>query len=226
MKIGNQSNLLDQNVCLFTLYGVTFILGLLILFVIDKGEAVLFFSDHRTKTGDWLFKYGTKLGEHYIYVFSLIILLFVKFRHAIAVPLLGLLVTLVAFVGKELFRIDRPKRFFSDLGLFEDIRLVEGVIVHSGASSFPSGHSMSGFALYTFFALCLKEKGAMALFLGLIAIMVGISRVYLVQHFLEDVIAGGLIGTFLAIFWYSFHLLWGKPNGWLDRKIDVAIWSK
>ena len=73
----------------------------------------------------------------------------------------------------------------------------------TGYSSFPSGHTFSAFAIYTFFALVSKQKWV-SLLCSLLAIGVGFSRVYLNQHFLEDIYLGSILGVGLAVGYYYF----------------------
>jgi len=44
----------------------------------------------------------------------------------------------------------------------------------------------------------------------LLAILAGYSRIYLAQHFLEDIMAGALIGTIFGL--VSYHLIWQYIN--------------
>ncbi len=82
----------------------------------------------------------------------------------------------------------------------QDLHFVEGVELHK-MMSFPSGHTTSIFALMTFFAIITKNKNWSVVYL-LIACLGAYSRMYLSQHFLEDLLAGsfiGLVSTFLLM---------------------------
>ncbi len=63
----------------------------------------------------------------------------------------------------------------------------------SGLISFPSGHSVTAFALAYVLSRA-YPKGSLAFYL--LATMVAFSRVYLARHFLSDVVAGAGIGLF------------------------------
>jgi membrane-associated phospholipid phosphatase len=193
-----------------------FAAGAILLLLIQTGDETFFFSARRSALADGLFRHGTKLGEGLAYFLALGILLFVRFRHALAVPWLGLMVTILSYGAKSYFHHDRPKPYLSKLGTFDELNLVEGVVVHSGANGFPSGHAMSAFALCTFLALCLPGKRRLGLALFGVALLVGISRIYLVQHFLKDVYLGAAMGILLAVGWYYLHHL--PRAGWLDRR--------
>lgn len=63
--------------------------------------------------------------------------------------------------------------------------------------SFPSGHTTAIFSVITPF---LFVSGWFSLFLILLAIIVGLSRIYLGLHYPSDCIAGSMIGTITALF--------------------------
>ena len=83
--------------------------------------------------------------------------------------------------------------------------------------SFPSGHTVTAFSLAVLFSYWSKNKALGPLFL-LIAILVGYSRMYLSEHFFEDVTAGSVIGFVITIAWFY----------WLDNKgfINQPKWQK
>lgn len=208
---------LRDNRWFFLPFGLFLALGALLLLSLDTGEAIFFFSKHRSYWGDLFFRYFTMMGEGAVYFLALGALLFVSYRHAAALPLLGLSVTLLSFLLKELFRHDRPFLYLRNTGVFDQVNVVDGVVLNGGNNSFPSGHAMSAFALYAFLALCLPRKGGLSLALFLMALLVGISRIYLVQHFLKDVYLGAIIGVLVALAWYFLQYRMDAP--WMGRRL-------
>ncbi|BDU68950.1 hypothetical protein GETHOR_10510 [Geothrix oryzae] len=67
----------------------------------------------------------------------------------------------------------------------------------NGGASFPSGHTTQAFALASVISEHADRPWVSGLSYGL-AGLVGLSRVEQRQHFLSDVVAGGLIGTFVG----------------------------
>lgn len=187
--------------------------------LMDTGDFVWFFNDRRSHFADWLFVYGTKLGEPIGFILAALGLLFIRLRYTLALPLVGFSVSLVSFPLKRFFHHDRPLAFFEDAGLEDFLLFVEGVKVHSGPSSFPSGHTMAGFALFTFVALCVPAKKWGGTLFMLLALIVGLSRIYLTQHFFKDVYLGGAIGVLLGVFWYYLQAL--PQASWLDWRIGA-----
>lgn len=190
-----------------------FFTGVILLFLLDKGDLIRFFSDNRTEFWNTFFKYGTQLGEEYTYLISFIVLLFIRFRFALFLPLVAGLTAVLSISLKSFLAHPRPKPWFTALN--EELTYVADVYVNvSMTSSFPSGHTFSGFAVFGFLALISDRAWLKALFASC-AIIVGVSRVYLVQHFLEDVVFGAFLGTALAIGLY-----------WLQSKLsdDSSKW--
>lgn len=209
--------LLMDNRWFFSGFFQFLVFGAFLLALMQTGDFVWFFNDRRAPWIDLLFVYGTKLGEPVGFILGAIGLLFLRLRYTLALPLLGLTVSVVSFPLKQFFSHNRPLAYFRQLDLDELLLFVEGVKVHSGPSSFPSGHTMAGFALFAFLALCTPSKKWGGLIFFLLALLVGLSRIYLTQHFFKDVYFGGTIGVLLAIGWYYLQAL--PKAKWLDWRL-------
>ncbi len=174
------------------------ILGAILLSQINTGDLLLFFSRNRSYFGDLFFKYFTKMAEEWIYILSILALLFVRFRYAALILITGITVSAVSHSSKAFFKHDRPRTHYTKLKMLDDIPKVEGVKLHVGPSSFPSGHTMSAFAIFSLFAFLYPEKRRFALLMFAFAFLTGLSRVYLVQHFFKDIYLGAIIGTIIS----------------------------
>lgn len=209
-------NLIKENRYFFVLFGLFLCIAGVILYNIEQGDAILFFSERRSPFGDFFFRYFTKVGEEWAYPVVILILVFTikphNYRHFIYVPLLGGIVSLVSYYTKAYFRHPRPLLYFERNDMLEQINQVAEVSLYGGLNSFPSGHTMSGFALYTFMALIIPNKKLGGLILFLVAFLVGISRIYLVQHFLKDVYLGAIIGVLIAVIFYLFEV-------WMESRV-------
>lgn len=212
--------LLRQNACFFTLFSLFLLVGGISLFNFQQGDLLLYFSDNRSYFGDLFFKYGTKLGEEWAFVAILVLFLFIRFRYALLIPLTGLVVMLISFLSKNYFLHPRPSEYYKSLGTLQDINLIEGVHLIKGLSSFPSGHTMAGFALFSLTAFLLKRKKGMGILLFLCALIVGVSRIYLVQHFFKDVYLGAILGVLIAMIIYAIQANYRFKE---ERKIDGRI---
>jgi membrane-associated phospholipid phosphatase len=86
---------------------------------------------------------------------------------------------------------------------------IDEVTLHN-YHSFPSGHTASIFALAAVLAFFIKNKTYSIIFL-IVAALVGYSRIYLGQHFMDDVLAGSVIGVFSSIIcWLYFANLFRR----------------
>lgn len=145
---------------------------------------------------DWWFTHFTHLGDG-IVVILLVPAYFVVKKTVLAIKLLvsflfsGLLVHLL----KALFQAPRPKTFFPE-NFYQ--HFIEGV-THSGFASFPSGHTTTAFAVAAMLSMNTGSK-PVCILCFVAAILVGYSRIYLGQHFVEDVATGIIIGVASSIF--------------------------
>jgi membrane-associated phospholipid phosphatase len=213
-----------------------FLFGLLLFLIIavigligwEQGTWLWFFNNNRTPVGDAFFRITTKAGEEWAFILTGLLLAFIRFRSALTIPVLAFFVTLVSASTKALFRQPRPLAYFRGLELDDQLNLIEGVRVNaSQVSSFPSGHTMAGFALFAFLAFAWPRRGkvAMGFFCLFMAVAVGLSRIYLVQHFLKDVALGAVLGVLVAVVIYYLHFRPGRhnPDSWLDRRWRLSI---
>ena len=204
----------------FILLSLVILSGLFLLVSFTKEEIFLFVNRNNSKFLDSLFGYGTDLGKGTIYIAAIIVTLFIKYRYALTVCLATIIETIMVQVPKRLLFPDvvRPIKYFDG---FQNLHIVEHIKIHSHYSV-PSGHTAVAFCVFTLMALFVKRKQMELPFLFL-AMFVGYSRIYLVQHFFLDVYFGVLIGVFSALFSFWLininqfrHIL---NQGWLDRNL-------
>lgn len=217
MKIYLRKLILYNN-WFFIAFGLFLVGGGLLLIFTNRGDEIFFFSNNRTVFSNLFFRFFTDLGDGIAFVITTFILLFWRFRTALVVLLLGLAVLFTSASTKRIFAAPRPYSYFKDTKLLDKITFVEGVRVNRGATSFPSGHTMSAFALFGFFALLLPYKRGLALLFFFSALLVGVSRMYLVQHFLRDVYLGAITGVMLAILFHYLHNHYFK-GAWAERAL-------
>lgn len=216
-----------ENRIYFVAFMVFWLIAFGIYLGITQGDDILFFNQRRTPLGDIFFRYGTQMGEEIAYLVVGLILAFVSYRHLVMIPIVGIVVTTVSAILKEIFRHPRPFRWFQENGMDGLLQTIEGVTINMGTNSFPSGHTMSAFALFTFLALCLPRKKINSAILIILPVMVGISRIYLIKHFLEDVLLGALVGVILGILLYRLqYQLFKYPHPWMDKSLNLRLRSK
>lgn len=170
----------------------------------DKGTEHFILYAQYGKIQNIFFKYFTHLGE--IYGILCCIPVFYLLRNkagfistAIALVLGNLSTTAL----KYLMAMPRPA---STTLAGKNIQFIEGVepLYHL---SFPSGHTEAAFCL--FFSLCFfTDKKGLQILYFLAALLVAISRMYLLQHFMADVLAGAWLGVIVATF--SYYVIYPK----------------
>lgn len=106
--------------------------------------------------------------------------------------------TVFIYALKHIFAVPRPSVLLNRLGY--TFHTVEGVSLHSSLS-FPSGHTAAAFALMFAISILCKHNWQRVLCLA-IAVLTGFSRIYLSQHFLEDVLAGSVVGILSTLLVY------------------------
>jgi membrane-associated phospholipid phosphatase len=184
--------------------------GVSLTFLGDKGYSLKWLAMYRTPFADQYFYHVTKLGEEIGFVIIGILLWLRSWKKMIFIPLLGGVVTLVTYVLKEIFQHERPSIYLDRTGWIGPMAVLDYNLL-SGHGSFPSGHSMAAWALFTFTAALIRKTWVSVLCLFLAA-SVSISRIYLMAHFLRDVLAGAAVGFVLGYMAYFFLDKWMKQR--------------
>ena len=180
------------------------LLGLVLLATAQKGDVVLWVNARHQPIWDGFFRYATYLGDG-LFWFLLLALLAARYRRFGLLALLAAGVSALVVQGlKNMFDVERPMRYL----VGHDLHFVPGVDVH-GFLSFPSGHTGAAFTGFFLLAAWSRRPWVGALcFVG--AALAGFSRIYLVQHFLADVLVGSLLGVLVA----GAMLLAFRGRGW------------
>ncbi len=192
------------------LAGMTVIFGLLALsFLWAAGERVdAWVFMHFNLTGQrprWLDRVmlaWTQFGNS-LFAFGLAaVLFFVRDRRIAYELILGTLtVWLVVELVKAGIRRPRP---------FETIEKTRVVGYRESGRSFPSGHTTQAFFLVTLLSQY-YELGAWAIVLYIMAVLVGITRMYVGAHYPRDVLAGAMLGS-----------VWGLVSIIIDQRFPVG----
>ena len=127
------------------------------------------------------------------------ILVYRKYKLFFAAGTVLLLTTIIVQIAKHYYNEPRPSLYFADANTL--VHTVKWVTVH-GSCSFPSGHTTTAFAMFTFLTLICRNKLAGFAFLTL-ALLAAHSRIYLAQHFFVDVYVGSIIGTISSLVVYT-----------------------
>ena len=203
---------------------VFFNAGLLLAFFVPYGDEILYLNGLRHEPFNTAFRLITKLGEVYAFLIAGVALLFWRFRFALLIAITGLIILPTTYVFKEHFSADRPITFFQEKGMRQSVVTVPGVDLNTGQTSFPSGHTTAAFGLYSILALIAGSRRLRwgIVFAGL-AILVAVSRVFLVQHFLADIMAGATLGLLIgSLVWRLNEMPFFRQSGMLDKRIAIG----
>ena len=152
--------------------------------MVPYSQELLFFNDLRHEPFNTLFQFLTQCGEFGAFILFGVAAFFWKPRYAILIAVVGLLAMPVGYFVKDIIGVDRPITYFEKNIGVEQLVLVPNVSLNRGQTSFPSGHTMAAFALYGLLALMAGHRHERwGLGFATMAILVGISRIFLVQHF-------------------------------------------
>jgi membrane-associated phospholipid phosphatase len=204
----------------FSLY-ITLLMVLMVTsLTIPKGEDILWINGHHTRFLDYFFHFVTNLGDGLIFAPIILGTLFVRYYATIIASVVAIANGIaISILKRMIFPIEgRPVTFMDHSLLY----FVPGVEVHS-RFSFPSGHTATAFAAAVFISLMSKSKST-TIFVTLIALLVGYSRVYLLQHFLIDACYGALVGSTITAISY-FMLDRQKILVWMNRRLEIKLKS-
>ena len=176
----------------------TWFLGALFILFQDKLDFQKKINQMGNPVLDLVMRNLTYAGDGLFAVLVFIVLLFIRIKTAL-IALISFVLTagVVQLLKHTVF--DTMKRPYYFLQSDVNFRIIEDLTYHS-SNSFPSGHSASIFAICTVIAYQYKSKLSIQLLLVVIAVLVALTRVYLCQHFLQDIIAGSLIGTLISYY--------------------------
>jgi membrane-associated phospholipid phosphatase len=195
-----------MNAPMKSLYFIGFIFSYLIVCVLwlmnDHGDIVLWINSRRTLFFDQSMPLITFFGDGIFYAIISLSLVAYRWRLGLFFAMAGVVQAIVsAFLKRAVFgKVPRPIYYFEELGI--DLKLIEN-FDYAKIYSFPSGHTMTVFLWTALLSMTIVPKRWHFALLAL-AILTGLSRIYLLQHFLSDVIAGAFTGVFLAIFFARY----------------------
>ena len=209
---------IQQNKFFFALYGIFIIAGGVLVASMERGNEILYFNSLHTPFLNSFFYYVTKLAEAPLFVLSLVIAIRFSYGKGMILTLNALLVFAFTGVLKH-FVFDsqvRPSVFFEGKA---ELHFVQGLEVLR-YNSFPSGHTAGAFGFFCMLSLLLKDK-RLSIFFFATALLVGVSRVYLLQHFFRDVYVGSMVGVGVATFFYLTFVRSGFYNSlhWKDKAL-------
>jgi membrane-associated phospholipid phosphatase len=188
---------------------------LIIKLLYTRHDIYFAINSFHTNFLDSIEPYITYIGDGVtIIIISAVLLVVCNYRASFLLITSYALTALTAQILKYSFDMPRPKVYFANE--LNKVHFVKGLYILS-VHSFPSGHTVTAFSAGVVITYLAKNKawGAVLLFA---ALMVGYSRMYLSQHFFEDVTVGSVVGVLITFLWLSY----------IDRKefINSPRWNQ
>jgi membrane-associated phospholipid phosphatase len=203
MNIGIKDVL--QQIRLFFIPYLILLCACLIIKLTYSREVIYFAVNSRNSAwADYIAPYITDIGNGWTIIILAVIWSLFNLRGAFLIATSYGITSILVQIVKRIVDAPRPKLYFYDQ--LSHIHFVKGMYVDT-FDSFPSGHSVTAFSAAVAITYLCKNK-SWAVLLLLIAVMVGCSRMYLSEHFFEDVVAGSIMGVVVTVFWIT----------WLDNK--------
>jgi membrane-associated phospholipid phosphatase len=186
----------------------------------DKGQEVLVINGFHNVQLDFFFSHITELGNGLLFLPVIIVVAFKSYRLAILGTAVWAMHGLCCLVMKRVVFPD----FKRPVALIDNslLHFPEGVKVHYHYS-FPSGHTATIFCLAVFVSLIYKNR-LLSIVMIIVALVVGCSRIYLLQHFLEDVLAGAVLGSAISFSFYQYFIATKFPP-WMNSNLSVLFRS-
>lgn len=191
-------------------WGIFFLVSVPYLILLGKTESHLWLVSLNTAETEKAFRILTLLGEGWLFGLALVFV-FLKNRRWLLPFLFSWLLSVTSVQGlKKLVFTDcpRPAAVFQDAMEWKPVEGVE----YRYQESFPSGHTADAFAVC--FALAILSGSAFySVLLFFLAFAVGMSRIFLSQHFLQDVLGGSFIAILCTLLLFVlFRRAWVKKN--------------
>lgn len=195
-------NILRDNRYFLIPFAVIWCVALIFSMMHSKAETHLIINQLHAPWADTFFKYFTEAGGWFPWVIIGLTLFTFRLKDFFVLLSSQLVATVITTPLKHIFNVARPQILLNELNL--NFYTVDGVNLHSSLS-FPSGHTSSAFSLFFAIAVLCKKPWQKCCCL-ILACLAGYSRIYLSQHFLQDVLAGsviGIISVIIAAYWFT-----------------------
>ena len=184
---------------------------LLIALEYSRINAHYLLNSFHTSILDTFFQYFTYIGGGFPVYLGIAWFLYNK-RQGLYILLTQGLTSIITQALKYICAHPRPLTYFREMSTPLP-PTVNGVEIWDAYHSFPSGHTSAAFALCACLAAIVPPKYRWAqLVLVLFGWLGAYSRIYLSQHFIDDILAGSVIGIFSAglLYLILFQKEWGN----------------
>jgi membrane-associated phospholipid phosphatase len=188
--------------------GLFILTGLILILITDKYELHLSANQLVGGSADDFFKYFTHVGDGISVAIIIAVISLTTIKKVLPHFVLGITTFAVSGMLAQFFKrivfpdVQRPMNVFG----IEHLNVIEGVELH-GSNSFPSGHSTVSFGLFIFIAFVFRKYRYIQVLAAICAVLAAYSRVHISQHFIEDIVAGAILGVITL---FLMHWIFSK----------------
>ena len=181
----------------YNLVAIFILLLVVVLVLLGARNSFLWLNGFQSQQVGAFFQYYTYLGDGITLTLISVLILLYRFKNGLFCLASYAISGLIAqFFKLMVFENElRPLAYFERIN--QNINTIDGVQL-ALYNSFPSGHTAAAFAFATSCAISIKNKTGHVV-LAILASLVGVSRVYLAQHFIVDVLGGTVVGVLSAV---------------------------
>ena len=158
----------------------------------SQAQLFLFINQFVSSKIDFIFFVLTWLGSGWAYAVVCLLILFFQKKYfwlsVISFAATGLIAQAIKYLIPQ---NPRPLTFFSST---HTTIKISNLAEQLHWESFPSGHTTSAFSMCLLLSYIFKKE-KWSFFFFVMALFIGISRVYLTAHFVKDIFAGMILGT-------------------------------
>ncbi len=194
---------------LFLLFWMT---SVIVLIFTDKDDVELFINSVSSPFFDKFFYVITYLGHGTFSSIILIIMLLRNYYHSLYLFFTLILVAFFSNLFKRIFFFQHLRPMWNLY--YDDLHRVIIEAPVNYLRSFPSGHAMTVFAV-AFILAVIFNKRIYTYILFFVAMIVCISRIYLLQHYFADIVWGSIIGissAYLGIIITDYFFILNKEK--------------
>lgn len=193
------SNFIKKNVLFLIFYLLSVLLVIVLKMNYSKEKLHLMLTSWHNSFSDSFFSIITNIGDGVFVIIVGVLLAFYKVKNGLLIISSFLLTGSIVQILKNYVFPDarRPFLHFQNPELLHQVKDVN-IHIHN---SFPSGHTASAFVLFFSLSILTGKKYLQITFFFMAA-LVSYSRVYLSQHFIEDIYAGSAIAIFITTLLY------------------------
>jgi len=179
----------------FIYFGCWLALTSALLLFTSKYDSFVFINHLRSFPADVVFTLFTDLGNGYILVPLALLFLYKKnYRVLSGMLFSALIIAIISAWLKHAFNHPRPLACYGK----NVVETARWITLYSKCS-FPSGHTETAFCLAAYLSLSFSRNKYVILIGFAGAFLTAYSRIYLGEHFLEDVWAGSIVGVLTAV---------------------------